>query len=128
MKTIMKAKFVTLLLAFCVPNAHATGGIDCTSADGGTIKLFTEEAISQGDNVLNLGLTVPWIKPDPIHFERSKGEVNVTRDEQTIYVASNSKGESVTLLLDIAKKSGKSVSQAIVRADGKIYSEILFCE
>lgn len=132
----MKEKGVKMLknlsilsMMFIVPTAFATSGIDCRSVDG-TLKVSTDEASMGGDNVITLGVVAPWIQKETISFSKlnGKNEVNVSRDEGgVIYMAQNSKGQSITLLLDNGVRSNTNISTIYLKSSGDIYMETMVC-
>lgn len=121
-------KMLIFALVLMAQTAIATTGIDCESIDG-TLQVYTEEAIAKGDNVITLGVIAPWIQKKAIEFSKSKNEVNVANEEgSSIYMASNSKGQALTLLLNNAILENIKVSTALIRANGKVYSETVRCK
>lgn len=125
----MLKKLSILSMMFVVPTAFATSGIDCRSVDG-TLEVFTEEAITDGDNVITLGVVAPWIQKEAISFSKlnEKNEVNVSRDEGgVIYMAQNSKGQSITLLLNDGERSNTKISTVYLKSSGNIYVETMVC-
>lgn len=114
-------------IIFLATPAFATSGIDCKSIDG-TLEISTEEAAIAGDNVVSLRMVAPWIQPQPIVFKKSKGQVNVAREEGTVYMAQDSRGRSITLALNTEERDGISISTAYVRASGAPITETLICK
>lgn len=123
MKLIM-----SLILILSSASAMATEGIHCESIYG-ELKISTSETKDKGDNVLSLTMNAPWIQKDDIQFLKSEGEVNVDRKERAVYMASNSKGQSVTLVLYTGLVVGLEVSTAYVRTtEGTTVDTAVFCD
>ena len=130
-------KTATLFLFIFSSSVMATDGINCTSIDG-KFSLYTEEGRMEGedDNVSRLvikersrlGATYN-VKAD---FSKTKGfkeEVNVSRDDETFYMASNSRGQMITLILDAYKVYGKSLSMGYLKLRrGEILRTNFYCE
>lgn len=120
--------FCALSVMLIAPAAFATTGINCKSIDG-TLEVYTEEAIAEGDNVITLGVIAPWLQKESFSFSKlnSKDEVNVTREEGTVYMANNVAGQSITLVLDSAVRGGSKLSTVYLKHSGKIYVETVAC-
>ena len=122
----MKFQNVFLTLSLISPVAFATGGIECHAIDG-TLEIRTTESRDEGE-VLSMEVNAPWIKKEAMIFKREASEVAVTQEEVIrTYMAHNSEGVAVTLLIDNQKREGRLVSTAYMKDRDGISVETVVC-
>ena len=126
----MKTLF-TILAVLHSLNAFATTGIDCGGIDS-NLKISTEEAIADGNNLISLKITAPFISDRPIQMRRIDGDLLVVDREvgpsaqEVIYMA-HQENYSLTLKLNSLEYEDTQLSEAIL-SDGKnIFKEHVFC-
>lgn len=122
-------KMFFLLMTLTIPTlSFATGGISCKDLQGGQLEILTDEASMGGDNLIGVNLKVG-------NRSLQLTTSSVSRDDypNTIYMASDSEGNILTLIKDVTTiKIGRKnvkVSKALIRlSDRSILQENVVCE
>lgn len=119
----MKKIILALLVFGLTDQALATSGIDCSevvSKTSNSVKVFTEEASVAGDNLMRLGVDVAGKR-----LLMDKSSVSRQNKKMTVYMGSDSEGNSITLL----KQSKSKVASVFIRlTDRTILQKQLICE
>lgn len=120
---ILKPVFIG---AFILSSSSAFAqGVQCIPTDS-TTKISSNENLITGEAASTIILSVPYIQKEPIVFSKAKKEIASTND-RIVYIASNSNGQALTLLMDNVIKEREIVSTAYIKSGDEVYVELLKC-